>query len=286
MSKKRGPYTGRFRCLEEDGPSVVVAVCGRDTDVRWKHEFTNTSAALAKGFLETKLRVAELGTIAPFVGPASREWKLYGFAVVASWRVSDTRGAVLTPQNTTQETPVQEVMRNVLYGHLANKPKAVIELPVHAAVALPSPLHIVDDAFLNIDANASIEGPSLAASFLNLVGNGTSEVMYRGHDGIARCSFADVLQRWVQEYTIPVLSSNMPGIIGWRVWSPIATLMVHNVWDCDIVVVTERLKGASALRLRLDAPPQKLLQQYLAQVSLTGTLETMNPPKHLFSNGS
>eukprot|EP00971_Amphidinium_carterae_P322406 6407762-Amphidinium_carterae.2 len=277
MSKKRGTYVGRFKCLQEDGPNVVVALCGRDTDVRWKHEFTNTSAELAKGLLDSKLCAAELGTIAPFVASRSREWKLYGFAVVASWRVSDTRGAVLSAQNTSLETPVRDVLRNVLFGQFAKKPKAVIELPVHAAVALPIALPITDDAFLNVDMNASLEGPSVAASLWQLVGNGTSEVVYRDHDGYTRCPFVDVLQRWVRDYTIQVLSSNIPGIVGWRVWSPIAALMAHNAWDCDIVVVTERLKGTGALRLRVEAPPQKLLQQYLAQVSVTGTRERMTP---------
>ena len=43
----RGPYTGRFKILDDDGPPTLCVVLARDVEARWKAEFRSLQACLA-----------------------------------------------------------------------------------------------------------------------------------------------------------------------------------------------------------------------------------------------
>ena len=101
----RGPYVGRFSCLQEDGPNVVVALCSRFHSVRWQEEFGRLAAQPARTYLNHKLVAAQLPTLETHLPAVGEDmWHIVGLAVMVSWRLATTHAEPVSLANTTPES--------------------------------------------------------------------------------------------------------------------------------------------------------------------------------------
>ena len=264
----RGPYKRRLACLQEDGPDVIVALCARAQGVRWQPEFARVSAQQALSYLNRRLGRLHLPAVGDWLAGAQEMWCWVGLAVVASWRLATTRGNIISRHNTTDETSELDVMRNVLFGHacLPKRPLAVVEYPIHDAVWMEQDIGLAAISELD-DPSVILESPFMSQRLWASLQHGEAQVLHHcrpGEEPRPRL-VKDVLQQWHGEYGIAMPSNQIPHIVGWRTWSPLAALMTRKSWCADITIVSKRLRGIGGLRLRADAPPQKKLMQYLSQ---------------------
>ena len=278
-SKRRGPYRGRFECLEEDGPCILVALLGRGFGLRHQMAFQKSAARPAAAIVNARLRTSGLQTLDTYSTsqpvPKDRSFLLCGLAVMSLWRLMPASHTAATSASIAAGMEDSDLLHIVSYGLSGQQPRAVLEFPIHDACRLVDAVPVSLEDWPSLDNESTLETPGFAHMLWQKL-RGGEQLVQKGSE---RITVQYALQRWMATYGIKVGSSGLPLLHGWRVWQPLCDLMSLSLWACDCVPVFERQSGQGVWRLKMDAPPQRLLQQYL-RLEAGCKLRTPNLPHH------
>ena len=257
---KRGPYTGRFRIFEEDGPFQIVCVVANSSGVRWRQEFWHISGTAARSFLNSRLEQTGLPSLLAYMTEQGvQPWRIVGFVLMSLWRIVPAAATVLHRDTVGIDATEHMVMHSIAYAHRDVRPQAVVEFPVHEACWLETDIPLDAVRFPEFSTESPLQAPSLVASVWRELQQGR----VRCHTDSKIADLNDVLEHWRSKYAMAVAPWTCPPFTCWRVWKPVADLMVHGRWKLDLSLVLSRQRGACSACIRTGAPPMPLLRQYL-----------------------
>eukprot|EP00971_Amphidinium_carterae_P349631 6491117-Amphidinium_carterae.2 len=255
----RGKYTNRLQPIAEDGPYTIVAVVSHSR-ARWEGDFEARAANVGKQILRKHLE--EHGLLyEELSNPSVTSWFIEGLVVMPAWRVVQAQGTAFAAID-VEAIDSRQVTHNLLLQQCKDGLRAAIEYPVLSAAYFALPLELpasVTGEFENYAApleKPSIVGPMWAAmqgADITLVGEAGRTKTH---------SVQSLWTQWSQQYCLGPVSPTSC-LAGWRAWRPVAALMVRLAWFGDAVAIQQRNTGRFAVRLRTEAPPTKLLRQYL-----------------------
>ena len=250
-------YLGRFACLEDDGPLLLV-VCFTHPQGRWCSELQ--LAALQ----HVSAQLIEKSALLQGERVHSQHWQIQGLLVMSAWRLVKAIGCAFTSCTEVKDIASRQVMHNLLLYQCSAGVQAALEFPIIAASFFSEPPVIDMPDFDLDDYNHNLDSPRFAAGTWDGLSRLTDihEVNSDGHVAPA-CSVNDLWRRWARRYQLPTTSNGVPALVGWRVWSAIGSLMCRGAWFGDVVAIQRRVTGRFAVRLRTEAPPSKLVREYI-----------------------
>ena len=256
----RGPYLGRFKCLQEDGPPELVAILGHD-EGRWSSAFQLRRNEPALNYLDMMRAKHSLG---PSLAGHARTtaWHLLGFVIMSSWRVADPISTQFTVAAAPHNISSRDLLHGMSYGSSPTKPKAILEYPILVSASLSSPQPL--PPFPNLDSlHDSLDSATFAHMIWGLVSDASTEIVDFSEAEPRTTSAPSLLKKWQHRFRIAAAPTGVPPFLGWRVWRALGEVMVRGMWQTDVIKLGERFSGKDALRLRAGQPPQKLLLQFL-----------------------
>ena len=260
----RGTYAGKFQCLEQPGPLLCVAIIARSVDVPWRDEFRMKANSAAWTWLDNKLSLQNLMPLRHHFETDlhDRTWKLLGVALLAAWVLMPANAQPLTAK--TLSAKDRDILHAVRYGSSDRPCIGVLDYPLRDAVLLQEPVPLSPCAALD-QTNDSLDLPSHSAFFWRALQHGQAQTQEQPA-GRAR-AFRDVLAEWKQRYQL-AFSGELPALIGWRCFTPIAELLLRKLLWGDLQVLWSRMPSRYAAKLLTDGPPAALLKRYLSLKAL------------------
>ena len=248
--------------MEEDGPPLLVVCLGHQQG-RWATEFKLAPLRRIGEQISHKHRLLQQ----PQPAEAEQEmWQVHGLLIMSAWRLVKASGTAFGVQCDLGSMEPRQAMQNVLLHQCGGGGlQAAIEFPVFAASFFPDPPpfdlpydHDIDDYSTNLD------GPGFAAATWAFIQGlpQVTEVLSTEHLAPA-CSVSDLWKRWSARFALPWTCTGSPPLVGWRMWTPLASLVCHGHWFGDVVALHQRVSGRFGVRLRTDAPPAKLVRDYI-----------------------
>eukprot|EP00971_Amphidinium_carterae_P352590 6492661-Amphidinium_carterae.3 len=255
----RGKYTNRLEPVAQDGPYSIVAVVAH-CHARWEKDFEAGAADVGKRFLRKRLdehglRYEELANT------TVTTWSIEGLVVMPAWRVVQARGTAFAPIDVSA-VDSRQIVHNLLLLQCKEGLRATIEYPILSAAYFAVPIQLPASLTGEFENYAlPVEKPSIVGPMWAAMQG--AEVTIVDESGRTSTKTALALwTQWSQQYRLGAISPTSC-LVGWRAWRPVAALMVRFGWFGDAVAVAQRNSGRFSTRLRTEAPPAKLLRQYL-----------------------
>jgi hypothetical protein len=255
-----------FASLAEQGPhmlSVIFSQLGAANN-RWRSLYK-------KRRNRSELNI--LSKAVAYVGadPADLDldWEdgdtyIQGFVVHSLWRcyLGSSQGA--PPDVYDPRYEIEESMRRTLVGaerHVYSKAFGFIDYPVLAAAEIVNLDDMPDciDLFRAMPLYGSLFEESLLAAF-----NGIQlELKFTG-DAPATGNKLTIRQLIQFFHASDRFSFISRGIVGAKIWQPIATLMLRGIATCDMTLLT-KVQRTGRYQLLPGSPPLQIINAYLYQ---------------------
>eukprot|EP00971_Amphidinium_carterae_P018241 359898-Amphidinium_carterae.1 len=255
----RGKYTNRLQPIAEDGPHTIVAVVSH-ASARWEGDFEARAADVGKQILRNRLEKHGL-RYEELANKAVTSWFIEGLVVMPAWRVQKAIGTAFAAIDVAA-IDSQQLIHNLLLLQCKEGLRAAIEYPVVSAAYFARPIELpatTTGEFENY--GVPLEKPSIARALWAAMQG--AEITHVAESGRTSTKIVQTLWgEWSQQYRLGPVSATSC-LVGWRAWRPVAALLVRFAWFGDAVAIQQRNTGRFSVRLRTEAPPAKMLRQYL-----------------------
>jgi hypothetical protein len=256
-----------FASLAEQGLHMFIVTCSQlgSANNRWRSAYK-----MRRNRSEQKILSDFVTSVGADPADLDMDWEdgdtfIQGFVVHSLWRcyLGSSQDALPEVHDPTYE--IEQSMRRTLVGafpNVSSKAFGFIDYPVRAAVEIVNLDDMPEcrDLFRAMPLHGSLFEQSLLKAFDGI----QLELTFTGHPAPAtgnKLTLRQLIQFFHGSCHLSFLSR---GIIGAKIWHPIATLMLRGIATCDMTIVT-KVQRTGRYQLLPGSPPRQIINAYLYQ---------------------